>query len=88
MELVEVFVRDFVAEDFFSVVVSRAEVLRMSLSELRRQVRQANELFAAAKGYGSPEDAKSAFEALEARRKDLALAVLRENGLGVPKEDV
>lgn len=87
MDLVQVFFRDYVADRFFDVIVSRREALEMNLTELRRQVRQAMEVFAAAKLVGDNDAERAAFEVLDARRKDLARQVLKENGLGVSAKD-
>lgn len=87
MDLVEVFHRDFVAGRFYSVIVSRQEALEMSLGPIRKQVREAREVLAAAKMVGDKASVVVAQAALEARTRELAVAVLRENGLGVPKAD-
>lgn len=87
MDLVQVFYRDYVAQSFFDVIVSREEALFMSLASLRKQVRAAREVFAAAKAVGDKAAQDAAHISLESRVAELQVAVLKENGLGVSKAD-
>lgn len=88
LDLVEFFFRDYVVGDSGSVVVSRAEALDMSLKDLRGQVRRAREVYAAANAVGDSAAKQLALDSLNERARELQVAVLRENGLGVSTKDV